>query len=57
MLLFKQINCNDDEVILNKMQPGDVIDLQFKTSLNREADFVSHDKQMALDMMFVIFSN
>ena len=33
-----------------------MVDIQFKLSVNREAEFVTYDKQQSLDMMFVIYS-
>ena len=57
MLLFKQMNLNSNESVCKKLQPGDTIDLQYKLSLNRDQEFVIYDKQMALDMMFVVYSN
>jgi len=57
MLLFKGVALIDSDVIIKKLQPGDILDLQFKLSNNREAEFVTYDKQLALDMMFVLYSS
>ena len=44
MVVFEQINISDSEVVCKKFNPGDQIDVQFKLNLNREAEYVTHDK-------------
>ena len=44
MVVFEQINISDSEVVCKKFNPGDQMDVQFKLNLNREAEYVTHDK-------------
>ena len=56
LLLFKRKNLSDDLLISKNQQPGDLLELQYKLSLNKEKEFVVKDKQLALDLKFVLQS-
>ena len=47
---------DDNQLIKGHLEPGSTIELQFKLSHNRDVEYVCYDKQMAMDMMFVVYS-
>ena len=56
IVTYKQNLVNNDMEIKKLVEPGDVLNIQFKINLDRDLEYVVHDKQMALDMMFQINS-
>ena len=55
-LLFNGVAMNDTEKVEKRIQPGDILDLQFKLASSLPAEYVTHDKQRSLDMMFALYS-
>lgn len=56
MLLFKGVALSDNEIIDKRIQPGDILDLQFKLASSLPPEYVTRDKQRALDLIFVLYS-
>jgi hypothetical protein len=55
-LLFNGVAVNDTEKVEKRLKPGDILDLQFKLASSLPAEYVTHDKQRSLDMMFALYS-
>jgi len=44
MLLFKGVALSDNEIIDKRIQPGDILDLQFKLASSLPPEYVTRDK-------------
>jgi sulfur carrier protein ThiS len=47
----------DSDRIQGVIEYGDILDVQIKVNFNRSLEYVSHDKQNILDLIFSVWSN
>lgn len=47
----------DTDLIKGKIEAGDIIDVQIKINPSRSLEYVTHDKQNVLDLMYTVYCN
>ena len=57
MITYKGKLLNNKYLINGICEPGDILDAQIKINHNRSLDYVTHDKQNVLDLMYSVYSN